>query len=123
MVNHILAFLNMSLTWVFGVAKKQDLNSDVKLPCYVQDLSDAEQDCEYGNIVPGQIYHGGCNTQNPSDGKAYDIANDSCLVGAFAVFGNIVFHLCVLVFLFFLEKGKCLVIAFRRLVAHSILIR
>ena len=42
MVNHILAFLNMSLTWVLGVAKKQDLNSVVKLPCYVEDLSNAE---------------------------------------------------------------------------------
>ena len=89
-VNQILAFLNMSLIWVLGVARKQDLRFHKKIPSDIDYLPDTEEYSKARYVVLNKEHNGGTDTEKPSDSKTNDIPDESGLDGAFAHFGRVI---------------------------------
>ena len=96
MVNQILAFLNMSLICVLGVARKQELGQVRKLPGDVKNLSETEENSEAGDIVFDKEHDGGSDAEEPADNEAGDVADESGFDGALAELGDVLFEGLVL---------------------------
>jgi len=88
----------MSLIWVLGVAKKQELNKNKVIPCNIKHLSDTEHDSKASDIMFNKEHDSGCDTEKPAYNEAYNISYDSGFHGAFTEFWDIIFEWLILFF-------------------------